>query len=249
VYTNHVRLWRSWRLSVPETLTIAVGKTTSKSGETNGKAWTSYGLYDGDDKFIGSTLDGSVLGEVKAGDKIKVEREKKGDFWNLISVKPAAKDAEVSTAPPQVRAKTDPDDERGINARRALQDSVAHCIAVPTGDVSIALSVADSFFDWLMSKSNGAAPEKPAQSLPGASEQPASEGQIKEIAELLAVLEKQTPASPDPNWTWTNEAQSYCKANFEKSSLVSLTKAEANQLREHLEERVAAIQAESGIPF
>jgi hypothetical protein len=148
-----------------------------------------------------------------------------------------------------VKGKDAPETRAAIAAAVALDKAVLRANsqdAVTRADV---LSLADEYFGWLISKSQAATPEKPSQSLPGASEQPAGEGQITEIGQLLAVLEKQTPASPDPSWTWADEARRYTKANFEKESSKELTKAEANQLREYLEERIAAIQAEVGIPF
>jgi hypothetical protein len=156
--------------------------------------------------------------------------------------------APTSNGARQTKQPEAPETQASIAASVALKEANAYVTKNPMEAPEL-FSLADQMFDWLMSKSQAAAPEKGAQSLPGASEQPATEGQIKEIAELLVVLEKQTPASPDPTWTWTSEAQKYCSANFDKNSLVTLTKAEANQLRGHLEDRIASIQAEKGIPF
>jgi hypothetical protein len=231
-----------------ETLTVLVKEVTSKSGTTDGRAWTRHALVDDSGTLVGSSF--KAL-DAAPGSKVEVTREKQGDFWNITGVKPASADAPVTATPAlgtgeYVKGKEAPETRAGIASSVALKAAIDYAAVKPDTNIR---ETADSFYDWLMAKSAAATPEKPSQGLPGASEQPAGEGQITEIGQLLAVLEKQTPASPDPSWTWADEARRYTKANFEKSSSTELTKAEANQLREYLEERIAAIQAEAGVPF
>ena len=73
---------------------------------------------------------------------------------------------------------------------------------------------------------------------------------MKRIREWLIILDRDYPASADPNWTWADEARRYTSENMNgKTNSEQLTMAEAEQVIAWLETRKAEREAEEKIPF
>jgi len=114
---------------MPETTAVIEGVET-KSGDTNGRAWTKYAVMAGGQFY--STFEKSLVEPAYQleGKPAVIEFTESGKFKNLVSVKAAENGAVVSEAPKAgdgsyVKATENPRTQRAIAASVALQASVA----------------------------------------------------------------------------------------------------------------------------
>ena len=147
---------------MPETTAVIEGVET-KSGDTNGRAWTKYAVMAGGQFY--STFERAAVEPAYQleGKPAVIEFTESGKFKNLVSVK-AAENGAVAAKPGDgswVKAKPNPNDARRLTASASVQAATTFYASMmhaedptPANVAAKVLPLAHAFYNWILQRAD-----------------------------------------------------------------------------------------------
>jgi hypothetical protein len=211
---------------------ITIEKVWTSGGEGDYGPYTKYDVQPREDKKARYVTFKDAIGQkaqANVGRKVLVTYDDAQDGKNpkLTAVSDPLDDAAPTPGSGEyVKGKEPPETRRGIAASVALKEAVNRAATTPNPEAVDVLATAETFYEWLVSKTEPAEPQKPSQDDTG----PATEEQQ---ARLLLALDS-LPPPPDGTESWSAVAKRFSEQQFDKSSSVQLTGYEIETLIEYV---------------